>query len=238
MLRVCILSLVLAFSGLVPAQAADLGPTNADGPAIAETTIHPFFRHRFMFQAGAGFNTIDSGATVGPASGLDGTSLDLEDDLGFPSSRTAFDALVRYRISDRWMIEGEYFNLPRDSSATALGSIDFGRLTFPVSASVKAEFGIQSIRLAAGYAFFKSTETEVGAALSVYATDLSLRLSGNVSIGGIRCEVPNRKVHCRRSNSNLGAVRKSRGHVALAHQWPCRLYEPSPRLVQRVRIRP
>jgi opacity protein-like surface antigen len=185
LLRICILSLVLAFSGLVPAQAADLGPTNADGPAIAETTIHPFFRHRFMFQAGAAFNTIDSGATVGPAGGSDGTSLDLEEDLGFPSSRTAFDALVRYRISDRWMIEGEYFNLPRDSSATASGSIDFGRLTFPVSASVKAEFDIQSIRLAAGYAFFKSTETEVGAALSVYATDLSLRLSGNASIGGI-----------------------------------------------------
>lgn len=183
--RVCVLSLAVAIAVTVPGKAADLGAADADRATVVDTSIHPFFRHRLMFQAGAAFNAIDTAATVGPANGSGGTGLDLEEDLGFPSSKTAFDALVRYRISDRWMIEGEYFNLPRDTSATASGTIEFGRLTFPVSASLRAEFDIQSIRLAAGYAFFRSRETEVGAALSVYGTGLGLRLGGNARVGGI-----------------------------------------------------
>jgi len=174
------------------ARAADLGTAEHDHPTatrvpdpmLADPT-HPFFRHRLMLQAGAAFNKIDSSASVGTESGTRGTRLSFEDDLGLASSKTAFDALIRYRVSNRWMIEGEYFDLPRNSSASTSGTIQFGRLSFPASAAVSADFDIKSIRLAGGYAFHKSANAEVGAALSLYVTDFGAALSGRATLGGL-----------------------------------------------------
>jgi hypothetical protein len=181
----------LLMSTAAPTQAADLGNGPAGGsPAVHETDFHgsrdathPFFLHRLMIQAGAAFNRIDSSAQVGTAQGTSGTVISFEDDLGLASDKTAFDGLIRYRISDRWIIEGEYYGLPRSRSVGIEGEIKFGPLTFPVSASVNGEFNIALGRLAAGYTFLRSHNAEVGAAVSLYVSRFDTMLAGEASIG-------------------------------------------------------
>ncbi len=96
-------------------------------------------------------------------------------------------------MSDRWMLEGEYFGIPRNSSASASRTIQFGGLSFPATAAVNADFDIQSIRLAVGYAFYKSTNTEIGAALSTYVSDFGVALRGSATLGGLAASFQSEK---------------------------------------------
>lgn len=148
-------------SGLLslPAMAADLGTSE---PAPVEDPTHPFFRHRMMLQAGAAFNQLSSSVQVGRAGTSAGTEISLEDDLRFASAKTSLDTSVRLRLGDSWNVEFSYFDASRSKSAGIQKSLEFGRLEFPASASVDADFGISAYRLALGYAFHRSQATEVG----------------------------------------------------------------------------
>lgn len=152
-------------------------------PAVADDWVHPFFRHDVLLQGGAAFINIDSFAKVG-AEHRPGTYLPLEDDLGLSSNQTAFDALARVRLFDRWMIEGAYFTVPRTASVNFAREIDFGHYTFDVSGGVEGKMDLASYRLALGYTFYKVPNAEVGVAASVYVSDYTAQLAGHVTVNG------------------------------------------------------
>lgn len=174
------------------ALIASCAPTSAQNagswpPEIAHANedVHPFFRHRLMVQGGASFNSISSFAQVASRSGSFGTHLSLEDDLGLEASQTTFDTMVRLRVFDRWMIEGAYFNVNRKRTVSAKREIRFGDHTFDAGGSLTGDIDIVSYRLAVGYAFYKDTRAEIGAAASLYVTDFGASLSGRATVDGV-----------------------------------------------------
>jgi opacity protein-like surface antigen len=171
------LSVVLSQS----AVAADLG-TSEPEPAV--DTTHPFFRHRLMLQAGAAFNHLATTAQVGRADATGGTVFSLEDDLRFDSEKVSLDILARLRLGERWSMELSYFDASRSSTANISREIEFGRLTFPVNATVSADFGLTAYRLGLGYAFHQTKATEIGLALSLYVHDFDVAARGMATLPG------------------------------------------------------
>lgn len=173
--------LTVALSLSSAASAADLG-TSEPEPVVE--AAHPFFRHRLLLQAGAAFNNLSTAAQVGRAGGGSGTHISLEDDLHFDSQKVALDLMARLRLGDRWNMELAYFDASRSKTASISRDIEFGRLTFPASASVSADFGLSAYRLAIGYALHKNETTEVGVALSLYLHDFNVAARGMATLPG------------------------------------------------------
>lgn len=162
--------------------AADLG--SSEPVAITDPT-HPFFTQRWLVQAGAAFNHVDSSANVGRAGGAAGTNLDLEDDLGLSTQKTSFDGMLRMRMDERWNMEFGYSDLSRSGTTSASRTIEFGRLEFPANASLSTDLGIAVYRLAFGYALYRSKETEAGVEAGLYIHDFNLAASGQANVGGL-----------------------------------------------------
>lgn len=200
-------------------HAADPGSSASSAPVDRATgvhsEVHPFFRHRLMVQGGAAFNNIQSSAAVGTASGSIGTRISFEDHLGFASNKSALDLLARLRIADRWMLEAEYFGLPRNTSARAARTFQFGRFEFPFSAAINADFDIASWRLALGYAFYKYKDVEVGASVSTYVSDIGAVVRGNVTAGGLGVGYQTERFGAPIPLPAIGLY----GHYALTPRW-------------------
>lgn len=164
------------------AVAADLGTSEPEA-AVVDTT-HPFFRHRLMLQAGAAFNNLATAVQVGRAGVTTGTPVSLEDDLRFDSQKTSLDLMARLRLGERWNMEFAYFDASRSSTANISREIEFGRLTFPVNATVSADFGLAAYRLGLGYALHQTKTTEMGVALSLYVHDFDVAARGTATMPG------------------------------------------------------
>jgi hypothetical protein len=218
------LVLTLAAFGKQSALAADLDSLKLrvghgaveEAPSSAPSgPTHPFFRHRLMLQGGAASNKIVSSAAVGTVSGTAGTRFLFEDDLGFASSKMTLDALLRFRLSGRWMIEGEYFGISRDNAAIISRNIQFGPSSFPASAAVNADLNMATYRLALGYAFAKTENFELGGALSLYLLDFSALLRGNATFGGFVASFQTEKFGVPAPLPTIGVY----GHYALTSRW-------------------
>jgi hypothetical protein len=146
--------------------------------------VHPFFRHHFMIQGGVAFNDVKSFMQLDSRTADVGTRINLERDLGLTSSHTSADILARIRLSDRWVVEGEYFKIERKETKHVEREISFGDHTFDVGADVAGKLSIASYRLAVGYSFLKTDRAEVGAALSLYVSDVGASLTGHAHIDG------------------------------------------------------
>lgn len=174
-----IVSIVLATGD---ARAQDIFGASIDAAPTGDT--HPFFRHHFMIQGGAAFNDVKSFIQVDSRAADLGTRVNLERDLGLTPTHTSADILARIRLADRWIIEGEYFKVERRESRRIEREISFGDHTFDVGADVEGRLSITSYRLAAGYSFLKTDRAEVGAALSLYVSDLAASLTGHAHVDG------------------------------------------------------
>ncbi len=148
-------------------------------------STHPFFRHHFMIQGGAAFNDVKSFIQVDSRAAEIGSRVNLERELGLTPSHTSADILARVRLADRWIIEGEYFRVGRKETKRVEREISFGDHTFDVGADVEGKLSITSYRLVAGYSLIKTSHAEVGAALSLYVSDIGASLSGHAHVDGI-----------------------------------------------------
>lgn len=164
------------------AQAQDIIGATIDVTPTGD--VHPFFRHHFMIQGGVAFNDVKSFIQVDSRAADIGTHVDLERDLGLTSSHTSADILARIRLSERWIIEGEYFRVERKESKRIEREISFADHTFDVGADVEGKLDITSYRMAVGYSFLKTDRAEVGAALSLYVSDLGASLTGYAHVDG------------------------------------------------------
>jgi len=156
---------------LEPAQdgAADA----SDEHAIPK---HPALSDRFSFGLGVYAASSNTEARLDSPSGI-GTTVDLEDVMGLDSNDIVPQGLARWRFSERWRLELEYFELNRSNSKSITGEIVWGDQTFPVNTVVNAQFDIAVARLSCGYSFFKREDKELGVALGFHVTDMSAQLS-------------------------------------------------------------
>jgi hypothetical protein len=144
---------------------------------------HPYLTDRFTFEAGVMLGNIYSTGALNDRQGANGTTVRFEDYLGLSAQRAIPDVLARWRITDRWQVEAEWFGIHRDVSGTAKEDIRWGDFTIPVGASAKAKYDIDILRLSAGYAFLKRSNAELGASAGLFASRFSAKVGGNVFIG-------------------------------------------------------
>ncbi|MNF24836.1 hypothetical protein D3C85_365990 [compost metagenome] len=141
----------------------------------------PWYRRRFKFTAGAFMPINNTEIRVGNSDGSIGTSIDLEDDLGFTESTASFLASFEWRVSRRSRFNLEYFYLNRDATKTIDKDIEFGDEVYPVDARVSAFFDTQIIRFAYSYAILSKPKYEAGLLLGAHVLmgDMGLKVEAN-----------------------------------------------------------
>jgi hypothetical protein len=161
---------VVLSGGTVPnAMASDAAPGE-----------NRLLNDRFVLSVGAFFSSIDTKASLGG-----GTDVDFEDDLGIPDSKTTVNVNLYWRVTDRFMLSGEYFTLNRSNRAVIDERIVWGDETYDVGASVKSKFDLDVIRANAGYSFIKDEKKQLAASLGVHWMRVDSKLSGSAFVNDV-----------------------------------------------------
>ena len=140
--------------------------------AAADTLYEEGFSFRLLgFQSNA-----ETRVRLDAGDGALGTSISLEDDLGYSDSEflPAFDAI--WRINPRHRVELGYLKFGRDSQKTISGEIRFGDKVFPVSSDVHSEFDSDVWRLTYGWSFYREGGNELSLLLGLHTTKFSTKL--------------------------------------------------------------
>lgn len=166
--------------------------TEADHAHDSSVPLHPALTDKFFFGVGAYLVSATTQARLDSPSGV-GTSVGFEELLGLDDTSVVPQGLARWRISDRWRLELEYFQLNRSSSRALIQDVNWGDETFPAGTTVTADFDVSVARLSAGYSFFKTPDKELGVALGFHVTALEAEISssgGNADAGKVLAPLP------------------------------------------------
>jgi|TARA_B110000977_G_scaffold198289_1_gene282820 hypothetical protein len=146
--------------------------------AAAQET-NPDLDATWQFSAYALFQTSD--ASVSSTGILQNVrTLDLED-LGMDDSTVVPQLSVKWRFSDRWVLNFAYSDFSLDGRQVIDSSFDFGDTTFPLNASLKTELSLAAYVVALDYVIFKSDQAEFGIGAGLHGLDLDLQLDGDLS---------------------------------------------------------
>lgn len=142
-----------------------------------EPPEHPMMSDRFQLSAGVLWaeSNVTANLNTG-AIGL-GTFIDFEDDVGLKETNLIGLFGFRWRMSERWLLEAEYFSLDRDNEKQIARTIDWGDLNAPINATVRGSFDLQDTRVGVGYSFFRRPDKEIGIGLGAHVTKLGASLA-------------------------------------------------------------
>ncbi len=149
---------------------------NDDSKETYETPQHPALSDKFFFGFGAFYASSTTEARLDSDTGL-GTTVGFEDLLGLDNSKIVPQGLARWRMSDRWRLELEYFSLNRENSKALGQDVNWGDQNFLTGTVLDSKFDVSVYRLSAGYSFFKTPDKEFGVALGFHITDVDVSLS-------------------------------------------------------------
>lgn len=142
---------------------------------------NPALNDRFFVHVGLFVPKSTTSAQLNSSTGV-GTNVDFEQLLGIQTQKGVPDAAARWRISQRWRVELEYFELNRSGNRTVDRDIQWRDQLFPVNAQVASSFDVSDTRISMGYSFFKTPDKELGAGLGVHVLKYSASL-GTASFG-------------------------------------------------------
>ncbi len=117
--------------------------------------------------------------------GVNGTDVSFEDDLGLIDHKNLPAVLLGLRLGGNWRAEFEYFKLNRNASISELGEpIRFGNTTYETATAITTDFASKVYRLSGGYSFYRTSLAEFGAVLGVHVTDFNVQLRGVGTVNG------------------------------------------------------
>jgi len=156
-----------------------------EAPAITQDDNPMLFWHRRRFKASAGlyFPVNNTEIRVDGSQGNFGTTIDLEDDLGFEKNTFSWTGALEWRISRKSRLSFEYFYLNRESSKTLEREIEFEDNTYEVNARIYAFFDMQILRVAYGYSFVCQPKYEIGALIGAHTIFADVGIGLETSIG-------------------------------------------------------
>lgn len=105
---------------------------------------------------------------MGSEDGSFGTTVDLEDDLGFRESTTSFLGSLQWRASRRSKFELNYFQINRKATHTITKDIEFKDTTFHANDIIDASSKNAIFQFSYGYAFFLNPRFEAGLAIGAH----------------------------------------------------------------------
>jgi hypothetical protein len=171
-MRMLFLAAVCTAAGAVaePVLAAENGPPS-----------HPLLSDRFYFGVGAYVPTTSTVARLDSNALGIGANVDFEKALGLQTEKAVPNFIGRWRFTERWRVEAEYFELNRSGNKDLTREIQWGDAVFPVGSEVSSKFDFSDARVSVGYSFFKTVDKELGLALGAHVT----RYNASVSANGI-----------------------------------------------------
>ena len=109
-------------------------------------------RERFHIAIGVFWPNVDTTLRIdSPATGSEGTVLDMEDDLGLPDREILGIGSFNWRMARRHTLDFGYFNLGRSGSKTLQADIKWGDEAFTAGPEVNSFFDTEIFRLAYFY---------------------------------------------------------------------------------------
>lgn len=145
----------------------------------AQAQVGPLdLEHRFWLQLSAISADIDSNAQITSRFGTQvGSRLELENDYGLPKRKLVPSLAAGMRIGQRWRMELETLGTNRSGrEVTLTRELTLLDTTYPVSATVRASFDLQSTRFGAGYSAYQSEAAEFGLAFGLLASSLKVQV--------------------------------------------------------------
>ena len=97
-----------------------------------------------------------------------GTVVDFQNTLGMGGTGWGPDAEFRWRMSERWRLEVNYFWVSQSGSKTIDQNIQWGDVVYPVNAQVSSKLNFSDLRTSVGYSFFKTSDKELGVGLGLH----------------------------------------------------------------------
>ena len=151
----------------------------ATAAAAAEGDIpdHPALSAKWYFGAGLFIPKTTTEARLTSSTLGAGAIIDFEDSLGVDDEKEVPGFMARWRISERWRIEAEYFQLNRGATRTIDRQIEWGGAVFPINAQVSSNFDFSDLRISVGYSFFRTKDKELGVGLGFHVAEYSVGLS-------------------------------------------------------------
>lgn len=152
--------------------------------AYAEDTvpIHPALHDSFYFAVGAFVPKTTTSAQLDSSTLGAGANIDFERALGITNQKTVPDAFARWRITDRWRVEAEYFLLNRSGSKALEQDIQWGDKVFTAGTQVQSMFNFADVRVSGGYSFFRTPDKELGVGLGFHVASYNVALTA-ASVG-------------------------------------------------------
>ncbi len=151
-------------------------------PACAEdATIpsHPALNDRFYIGAGVFAPKTSTVARLDSTTLGVGASVDFERALGLQTNKGVPNFLARWRFTERWRVEAEYFELNRSGDKNLTQDIQWGNAVYPIGSQVISTFDFSDARVSVGYSFFKTADKELGLALGAHVTRYNASISAN-----------------------------------------------------------
>jgi hypothetical protein len=97
-----------------------------------------------------------------------GTSVDFQNTLGMPDTAWGPDAEFRWRMSEHWRLEVNYFWIGQTGGKTLDRDIQWGDVVYPINAQVNSKMGFSDLRTSVGYSFYKTSDKELGIGLGLH----------------------------------------------------------------------
>src|SRR5262245_41295021 len=141
---------------------------------------HPALRDRFYLGAGVYMPRTRTEAQLNSTRLGIGTNIDFERALGFEDSKPVPAVFARWRLSNRWRLEAEYFELNRTGQRSLDREIRWGDSVYPLNADVSSSFDFSDLRVSVGYSFFRTIDKELGVGVGLHAARYRISLTGTV----------------------------------------------------------
>jgi hypothetical protein len=166
---------MIKYGTAAPAVALAASLVLAAGPARADDYLSPT-HERVRLSLGAEFLSNTTNLRLDSSTGLEGTPVNAENDLGLEKSSVEpkFQAMVR--VGERHRLRFDYFTLDRTGQATITGSpIIFRDVILQVGDPVQTTMSLRSLGISYEYSFIHRERFELAATIGISDTDLSAR---------------------------------------------------------------
>jgi hypothetical protein len=141
--------------------------------------IHPTLNDKFYFAAGAFLPKTSTTAQLDSTALGVGTNINFEQALGMTTQKVVPDAFARWRFTDRWRFEVEYFGLNRSGDKVIEQDITWKGQTFTAGTEVVSKFDFSDLRTSVGYSFFKTPDKELGVGFGFHVASYNVALNAS-----------------------------------------------------------
>ena len=150
-------------------------------PARADDFMLP---DTFMLRLGGyAVNSANTVMRLDSANGPVGAYIDFHDTLGGETRTTVFRADGLYRFNEHHAVGFAWYNVKFTGTRVLDKQIDWGGITYPISAQVDSKLKFDVYKLNYQYSVFHDEKAELGASFGFHIMRLSAGISGTSSTG-------------------------------------------------------